>query len=58
MGAPGEMLDKLQLCDFFGFIAADPIPVVEMLAPKRALVRAGTVVMVEDALLVIRAKHG
>jgi len=48
------LLDKLQLCDFFGY----PIPVVEMLAPERAVVRAGAVVMVEDALLVIGAKHG
>jgi hypothetical protein len=50
--------DQLQPCDFLGFIAANPIPGVEMLAPKRAVVRDGAVVMVENALLVIAAKHG
>ena len=51
------MLDQLQLRDLFGFIATDPITVMEMLAPKCAVVRTGTVVMVEDALFVVGTGH-
>jgi hypothetical protein len=35
----------------------NPISVMKRFAPKRAIVRTGAIVMVKDALLVVRAKH-
>ena len=56
-GGIGEMLDQLQLRDFLRFIATNPITMMKMLAPKRAVIRTDTVVMVEDALFVVGPKH-
>jgi hypothetical protein len=51
------MLDKLNLGSFFGFIAANPIAVMQMLAPQ--LVEMGTYYIIEipDAFLIVVAIH-
>jgi len=49
-----EMLDELKLCFFFGFIATNPIAVMQVFAPERAVVRTEDVVVLDDALFIIR----
>src|ERR1700688_2793374 len=52
------MLDELNLGSFFRFIAANPIAVMQMLAPQ--LVEMGTyhIIEIPDAFLVVVAGHG
>ena len=51
------MLDQLKLRFFFGFIAANPIAVVKMFTPKRAIVRANDVVVLDDSLFIVSARR-
>jgi hypothetical protein len=51
------MLDELELRFFFGFIAADPISVMEMLAPEGAVIGADEVVVLDDSVLVVWTKY-
>jgi hypothetical protein len=51
------MLDELELRFFFRFIAANPISVMQMLAPERAVVGTDEVVMLDDSALIVRAKY-
>jgi hypothetical protein len=52
------MLDQLKLRSLLRFIAANPIPVVNMFAPQRAIVRADDVVVLDDFLLVVWLRRG
>ncbi len=55
--ALSEMLDELKLGPFLGFIAANPIAVMQMLSPKRAIVRTKEVVVFDNSMLVVCARH-
>ena len=52
-----EMLDQLKLRFFLGFIAADPIAVMEMLAPERAVVGADEIVVLDDSVFIVWTKN-
>jgi hypothetical protein len=47
------MLDELNLGLFLGFIPANPIAVMQMLAPEGAIVRTEYVVVFDDSMFVI-----
>jgi hypothetical protein len=51
------MLDELKLGFFLGFIAANPISVMQMLAPERAVVGTDEVVVLDDSALIVWAKY-
>ena len=52
-GELGEMLDELKLGLFLGFIATNPIAVMQMLAPEGAIVGADEVVVLDDSVFVV-----
>jgi hypothetical protein len=47
------MLDELKLGLFLGFIAANPIAVMQMLTPEGAIVRTEYVVVFDDSMLIV-----
>ncbi len=53
----GEMLDQLDLCSFFGFVAGDPIAVVKMLAPEGKVVGTDDIIMFDDFQLVVGTRE-
>jgi len=53
----GEMFDELKLCLFLGFIAANPVTVVEMFTPERAVIRAKEIVVLDDFLFVVGTRQ-
>ena len=52
------MFDQLKLRGFFGFVTGDPVAAMKVFSLQRAVVGAGTVVVVEDELFVIGPSHG
>jgi hypothetical protein len=52
------MLDQLELRSFLRFIPSNPIPVVNMLAPERAIIGTDDVVVFDDFLLVVWLRRG
>src|SRR5882762_8191864 len=50
------MLNELKLGLFFGLIAPNPVAVMQMLAPQRAVVRADDVVVIDDTIFVVGTK--
>src|SRR5260370_516694 len=52
-----EVLDQLLLRLLLGFVAADPVPVMKMLAPQFVVVGANDVVMLDDLALCVGQRH-
>jgi hypothetical protein len=52
------MLDELDLRGFFGFIATDPVAMVNVLAPKGMVVRASDVVVLNYLVLFVDSISG
>jgi len=53
----GEMFDELKLRLFLGFITANPIAVMEVLAPDGTVERPKDVVVLDDFLFVVRTRR-
>ena len=49
------MFDELELGDVLGFVAGDPVAVMEMFTPEGAVVGADAIVVVDDAGFVVGA---
>jgi len=48
-----EVLSELELRYFFRFVAANPITVMQMFAPKRVVVGADEIIMLDNSSLVV-----
>src|ERR1700721_575502 len=57
IGKLSEVLDELKLGSFFCFISANPIAVMNMLAPEGAIERAYDIVVLNDSLLIVRSRR-
>jgi hypothetical protein len=52
-----KVLNQLELRLFFCLITANRIPLVQVLAPQRAVVRADTIKVIADFFLLVVAWH-
>jgi hypothetical protein len=47
------MLNELKLGLFFWFVSADPVAVMQMLAPERPIVRTDEIVVFDNSELIV-----
>src|SRR6266481_2981015 len=52
-----EMVDKLKLRFFLGFIPSNPVSVMDMLAPEGAVVGTHDVIVLDDSVFFVWARH-
>src|SRR3981189_3154228 len=52
-----EMVDKLKLRFFLGFIPSNPVSVMDMLAPEGAVIGTHDVIVLDDSVFFVWARH-